>query len=346
MKRSMSRTTNWAAALAPAALFTTAGLAEATQDFPACDAEFEITEPKPRQLWTPSAITLVSEEIADGVFAVVDSRAEAGAPAGYPLATSGGFVIGDEEVVMVETMWNRQLFCQVVDLIRAETDLPVRYAVNTNYHADHMFGNGFLPDDVMVVQHVNTAEKLGEDLTREIAASEQGFGTDQGFDEVTPRLADIVVDADGWSVDLGRYTFEARDYGFAQTGGDLYFYVPEAKVMWTGNSLTAEEPAVPWLLAGGAEDVSETLKAVQASLPEDAIVVPGHGRPVGRDGFTFAIDYLDALVASVKSSVAAGLNLEQASAAASLEAFQGYAGWGFAHTRVNVPNTYKDLSTN
>ena len=56
--------------------------------------------------------------------------------------------------------------------------------------------------------------------------------------------------------------------------------------MWTGNALTAEAPALPWLLMGGAAEVSETLKAVQASLPEEAIVVPGHGRPVGRDGFT------------------------------------------------------------
>lgn len=346
MKSLTSRTSTWIAAFVPAALFATAGLAEATQKVPACDAAFEITEPNPKLLWTPNAITLVSEKLADGVFAVVDSRAQEGARAGLPLATSGGFVIGDEEVVMIETMWNRQLFCQVVDLIRSETDLPVTYAVNTNYHPDHSFGNGFLPEEVKVVQHVKTAARLGDDLSKQIAVSEQGFGTDQGFGEAIPRGADIVVDDDGWSVDLGRYTFEARYYGFGQTGGELFFYVPEAKVMWTGNALTAEAPALPWLLMGGAADVSQTLKAVQTSLPEDAIVVPGHGRPVGRDGFTFMIGYLDALVASVKSSVSAGMNLEQAAAAASLEEFQGYAGWGFAHNRVNLPMTYKDLSAN
>jgi len=346
MKRSISPTSIWATAFASAALFATATLAEATQDFPACDAAFEVTKPNPKLLWTPNAVTLVSEKLADGVFAVLDSRAETGSPAGVPLATSGGFVIGDEEVVVIETMWNRQLFCQMVGLIRAETDLPVTYAVNTSYHADHAFGNGFLPDDVKVVQHVNTAAHLSENFATEVAFSEQGFGTDQGFDEVIPRAADIVVDAKGWSVDLGRYTFEARDYGFAQTGGDLFFYVPEAKVMWTGNALTAEAPALPWLLSGGAADVSKTLSAVQASLPEDAIVVPGHGRPVGRDGFTFMIDYLDALVVSVKSSVEAGMDLGQATAVASMEAFQGYAGWGFAHAMVNVPMTYKDLTAN
>jgi len=42
----------------------------------------------------------------------------------HPLATSSGFVIGDDGVLIVDTMINRQLLCQVVDLVREQTTSP------------------------------------------------------------------------------------------------------------------------------------------------------------------------------------------------------------------------------
>jgi cyclase len=128
------------------------------QRFAACDAEFTTIDPNPNVPWTPNAVTLVSEEVADNVFAVYDANSAEYEPAGFPLATSGGFVIGEDGVLIVETMINRRLLCQVYELIRAETDLPVLYAVNTSHHGDHSYGNAFLPDEVQVVQHERTAE--------------------------------------------------------------------------------------------------------------------------------------------------------------------------------------------
>lgn len=311
------------------------------QTFPALDGfELNITDPNPNIAWTPNAVTLVSEEVSENVFAIYDSNAPTYAPAGFPMATSGGFVIGENGVLLVETMWNRQLLFQVYNLVRAETDLPVLYAVNTNHHADHNFGNSFLPDEVKVVQHERTAEHMAAHFADEMAFSETNFGTDQGFDEATYREADIKVSDDGWSVDLGGITVEARYYGFGQSEGDLFVYVPESAVIWTGNSLTAEAPAIPWLLEGGAELAARTMADVQASLPDDAVVIPGHGRPVGRDGLSFTINYLNSLVDEVRTSRESGNDLEETQAAVTMPDFQGYAAWGFAHTMINVPMTY------
>ena len=103
------------------------------QVFEACEGrDFTVTDPVDGYPWTPNAISLVSEEVAQNVFAVYDSNAADYEPAGYPLATSSGFVIGEDGVLVVDTMINRQLLCQVFELVRAETDLPVRYAVNTS----------------------------------------------------------------------------------------------------------------------------------------------------------------------------------------------------------------------
>jgi cyclase len=319
------------------------GATEEIQSFRACDQPYAFSEPNPAYPWTPNAVHLVSQELSPGVFAIVDANADEYAPAGIPLATSGGFVIGDDGVLMVESMINRQLFCQTIDLVRAETDRPIRYVVNTSSHGDHNFGNSFLPADVQVVQHEQTADYIAEHFDEDVAFMTANFGADQGIDEIEPRAADVRVGDAGWSVDLGGVTVEARHYGFAQTPGDLFVYVPDRKVMWTGNAFLAEAPGVPWLLAGNASAAEATLAAVQASLPPDAIVVPGHGRPRPPADMDFHIDYLQALLAGVQAAVDDGLDREATVATVTLPEFQGYALWGWIHDQVNVPNTYAEL---
>ena len=316
------------------------------QVFGACeDFQIEITEPDPMLVWTPNAIRLVSEELAPGVFAVYDDNAPEFEPMGLPLATSGGFVVGDDGVLLVETMINRQLLCQLEDLVREQTDLPILYAINTSYHGDHSYGNAFLPDEVDVVQHERTADFISMFFEEDVAFMEANFGTDQGLDEIVPVVPDIAVTDAGWSVDLGGLTVEAQYHGFGQTDGDLFVYVPQAEVLWTGNPLIAEAPAIPWLLDGRGEDVAATLAAVQASLPAGAQVVPGHGGPTTVGGFDFSVDYLNTLLTEVQDAVDQGATVEETVAQVTMEAFQGYVLWGWVHDVVNVPNTHADLST-
>jgi glyoxylase-like metal-dependent hydrolase (beta-lactamase superfamily II) len=314
------------------------------QSFDACEVEPTLTDPNPNYVWTPNAIRLVSEELATGVFAVYDDNASDYGPNGIPLATSGGFVIGDDGVALIDTMINRQLFCQLIDLVREQTDKPVLFAINTSYHGDHSYGNAFLPDEVEVVQHERTAEYISQYFEEDIAFMEANFGNDQGLDELVAVVPDITVTDAGWSADLGGLSVEAQYHGFGQTVGDLFVYVPEAQVMWTGNPLIAEAPAIPWLLDGRGAEVSTTLASVRDSLPSTAIVVPGHGRPVTVDTFNFSVGYLDALGDGVQTAVDDGLDVDQTVAAVTLPEYQGYALWDWVHSVVNVPNTYAELN--
>lgn len=320
------------------------GSSQATQTFAACEAQQALTAPNPKYPWTPNAVRLTSQKLAPRVFAIYDANAETAEASGIPLATSGGFVIGDNGVLLVESMINRQLFCQVIQLVRRETDKPILYAVNTSHHGDHSYGNAYLPPDVHIVQHERTAAFIATHFAKDVAFMTANFGADQGLGEIQPVSADIRVKDEGWSVDLGGITVEARYYGFGQTEGDLFVWVPGAKVLWTGNALVAQQPAIPWLLDGHAHEVRETLAAVQASLPEDAIVVPGHGLPTRLHAFDFSVRYLDTLLNHVRAAVDQRRSLEQTVSEVSMKDFQGYALWGWVHAQINVPKTYAELS--
>lgn len=315
------------------------------QTFEACSAPAPaLSAANPMYVWTPNAIRLTSQRVADRVFAVYDQNAATYSAAGIPSATSGGFVVGDNGVLLVESMINRQLFCQLIGLVKQQTDKPITHVINTSSHGDHSFGNTFLPKGVHIVQHQRTAEYIAAHFQEDVDFMKMNFGADQGLDEVRAVAADTLVgDTAPFSVDLGGIQVEARYYGFAQTGGDLFVHVPKAKVLWTGNPLVAARPAIPWLLAGHAQEVGTTMSQVRAALPADTVIIPGHDHPTDAKGLDFSIDYLTNLVQEVGSAASRGLTVSQTVSTVTMTPFQGYKIWDWVHKQVNVPNTYTEL---
>ena len=295
-------------------------------------------------VWDGNSVVLESQQLADGVFAVIPTGAVDLAADGHPMATTGGFVIGKTGALVVESMLNERLNTQLFDLIAAQTDLPVRYLVNTSFHGDHAYGNQYLPDDVVIIQHTNTAAYLDTHLEADKAFMIQNLGAGRGIEEITETPADLLVgDMGHISVDLGGISVTIRDYGFAQTGGDLFMSVPDANVLWTGNPVIAQAPAIPWLLDGKLVRTRDTLAAVLADFDAGTRVVPGHGPVTDIGAIKWSVDYLTAVEAEVTAAIADGLSLEDTVARVQLPEFQGYALFGWLHPNLNVPAAYADL---
>ena len=102
------------------------------------------------------------------------------------------------------------------------------------------------------------------------------FGANVGIEEVIGRTADIVVD-DHVIIDPGNKKVQIMHWGVAQTPGDLFVWVPDEKVFWTGNPLVAPPPALPWLLEGGHEAASH---APPLRVLLDKGLPIGMGRPI------------------------------------------------------------------
>ncbi len=304
-------------------------------------------EKKENLVWDAGAVQLEYHKLAPGVYAYYPTDAQEKNPKGYPVATAGGFVVGDNAVLVVESMVNKRLTDQVLGFVKEVTDKPIRYLVNTSYHGDHSYGNYVFPKSVSIIQHRKNKEfmdnKEGFEADKKFMV--QYFGANRGIEDVVARTADIVLeDGARYEIDLGNKKVEILHFGFAQTEGDLFIWVPEDKVFWTGNPVVAQPPALPWLLDGKHEEVLATLKKVREFLPEDAVVVPGHGVPIQPKDIDFKIRYLETLHQEVKSAVEQGMTLKEAQKTITLPDFQGYALFGWVHTQVNVPSIFKELS--
>jgi cyclase len=288
--------------------------------------------------WDASLVNLTSKELSPGVFAVLpDDVFDKD-----HVATTAGFVIGDRGVLVIESMLNGDLASQLIGLVRKQTNKPVRFLVNTSYHGDHAYGNYVFPESTVIVQHPATKRYMDEHFEDDRNFMLGLMGKGRGIERVQSRSADVVV-PEMITIDLGDRMVEVRHFGFAQTPGDLVVWVPDAKVLWVGNMIQAPSPALPWLLEGRHHDTIETLSRVKAFLPEDATIIPGHGKPMRPSGIDFPLNYLRELDGSVRKAIDEGRSAEEAQNAVAMAHYSDYSLFEWAHRTVNVPAAYSHL---
>lgn len=295
-------------------------------------------------VWDANKVELSSEKLSEGVFYYHAKDAQLLKEKGGAAATSGGFIFGSKGVLLIETMLNKKLFEQTTALVKKSTPSAIIYAVNTSAHGDHSFGNMYLSKNTKIIQHQQTANYIANHLEDDKKFMIQNFGSGRGIESIQARAPDILVPSGGKLIlDLGGIRVEIIDFGFAQTGGDLFIWEPKSKVLWTGNPIIALKPAIPWLLDGNVEATLATLKKVYDFLPEDARIIPGHSVKIKKEDLKWHLDYLEALKKKVLAEIKLGATEKDIGARVPMPEFSGYAIYGWVHSGVNVPAAYKEF---
>ncbi|WP_147322030.1 MBL fold metallo-hydrolase [Mucilaginibacter conchicola] len=300
-------------------------------------------------IWDANKVTLGLKKISNDVYAIIPATAEVETTKGIPQATTGGFIIGDKGVLLIEVMMTKRLYDQELKLIRSVTDKPIIYAVNTSDHGDHCFSNYLLPASAVIVQNQFAKDNLAKNYEGIKQFMVTLFGSGRGIENTVYRPADIAIPQNGkLQIDMGRGKLvELLNISPAQSMADLFVWMPNQKVFWAGNPFIAESPAIPWLFDGFFLEPAANLKKVYDFLPDDAIVIPGHGRITNKAGIKYTIDYVDALKDQVQAAVNKGLTLEQTKEVVKMKDFdKGYVLFNWLHYNFNLPNAYKDISTN
>ena len=245
----------------------------------------------------PTGCTLSTKELAPGVYALLSS---------IPGVDNAGFVVGEKGVLVIDAHISIPMARQIQARVREVTDKPIRYLVNSNYHADHTFGNCAFPAETLVVQQRETAARTPY-LKEEWEFMLPAVANDPTiFEGVTFRPPDLVFD-DSLHIDLGGQIVEIHWFGPANTPGDTITYVPSAKAAWTGNmtggsfGLALESDAPTYL--GTLTRFVQTIEVEK--------LIPAHAPILGPSDLWVYLVYFSQLTHDIKKALSAGWTLEE-----------------------------------
>jgi len=210
-------------------------------------------------------LPFVLKQVGPGVYAAIDGPE-------HKAGSNAGFVIGDDGVLVVDAFFTQDAAKALVAEIRRLTPKPIRYVVNTHYHADHTGGDQVLRDaGAIIIAHrnvrgwvrTNNINLFGDRITPELKARIEALP-----------LPDLVTDKD-LTVWLGSRRVVVSTV-LGHTGGDLTISVPDSKVLFAGDMLWRR--IAPNLIDGSVKEWTAT-DAAFMRIPDAALTryVPGHG---------------------------------------------------------------------
>lgn len=184
-----------------------------------------------------------------------------------------GFVVTDEGVVLIDSGGSFKGAKALHDVIKTVTTKPVRYVINTGGQDHRWFGNDYfsrlgariISSAAAKKDHKTRSNSLWSMLETRIGA--------EGIKGTKEKFADIVF-KDSYQFNLAGVSFNIYHSGQAHTPGDAYVWLPQSKVMFSGDIVYTER-----MLSISDSSKSQSWLTVFDAMAsyKPKYVVPGHG---------------------------------------------------------------------
>ncbi len=183
----------------------------------------------------------------------------------YARVTAGA-VITPEGSILIDTLPYSQETWEIKTFLQDRLRVPVRYVVNTHYHADHTRGTCLFPDAV-VVGHT-LCRQLLDTIGR--SGLEQAQSQPAELMDLRVVLPGIVFEDGCLNLHLGDKTVQLI-HSPGHSPDSTVVLIPEDRVLFAADTMMP----IPTFLDGDLEDLISSLEAI-GNQPVDN-VVQGHG---------------------------------------------------------------------
>lgn len=280
------------------------------------------------------------EKIADGVYYVPS----------HGFGSNDVVIVNDDDVVLVDTADTPAAMRALLQDLKAITDKPVRYVIDTHWHFDHVDGNSVFGPQVQIIGHEFVRHALesfdvlhrepylsmgAPDVSARVTALEQRLATASAREQASlqQQLAEAqqlqrdyaevrvvppnMTYSERLVLQRGAREIELLFLGRGHTGGDTVVYLPKERIVCSGDLM---ETSIPYMGDAFFDDWISTLGALKRL--DFAVDLPGHGVPFADKSLITALQgYIRDFVAQGRKLRAQGLSAEQAAKRIDLTAY-------------------------
>ncbi|UCE68059.1 MAG: MBL fold metallo-hydrolase [Candidatus Zixiibacteriota bacterium] len=225
----------------------------------------------------------------------------------YMLVGAGGNIgvsVGEDGVIMIDDQHaaaNSAILASVATI----TDKPVKFLINTHWHADHTDGNELMGKaGSIIIAHDNVRKTLSEKQFIEF------------FDRPVEPLPEAGLPAITFT-DAVTFHFNGDEIYVlhtepAHTDGDVIVYFKNANVVHAGDIVfSGMYPFIDHERDGSAEGLIRVVGRLLETIDDSTEVIPGHGELCGKQ---YLKDYhymLSTITSRVKAMMSEGKTLDE-----------------------------------
>ncbi len=205
---------------------------------------------------------------------------------------TAGVIVGADWAAVVDTLSYPEETLEIRDFVEQELHVPVRYVINTHYHADHSWGSCFFPGAIVI------SHKLCRDFleNRGIPSLEEAQRHNSSFRKSRIILPQITFDEGEISLKVDKKTITLISLPGHSPDGIGVLNV-EDRILFASDVFMP----LPYLVDGDIEDMIASFKKIRKMGLEN--IVQGHGEVILRGEVDDTIDSHLAYLSNIRRVV-------------------------------------------
>ena len=207
---------------------------------------------------------------------------------------TAGVVVGPQWAVVIDTLALPDETLGMREFIEHELSVPVRYVINTHYHADHAWGNCFFPG-ATVIAHELCRILLDERGQPSLEAARK---QNAAFRQVKIVLPHLTFSAGEMNLRVGKKNLTILPAPGHSNDG-IAVLVEEDRILFAGDAFMP----LPYVVDGDIDDIAASIKKIGRMGLEN--IVQGHGDIILRGEIDAAVRENLTYITNVKKVVKA-----------------------------------------
>jgi cyclase len=191
---------------------------------------------------------------------------------------TAGVVVGPQWAVVIDTLALPEEALGIREYIEHDLGLPIRYVINTHYHADHAWGNCFFPS-ATIISHTRCRQLL---IERGIPSLETVRKQNPSFKQTKIVLPQLVFNQGALNLRVGKKNL-ALSPSTGHSSDGLSVFVEEDRVLFAGDAFMP----LPYLVDGNIDEMTASVKKIGRMGLEN--IIQGHGDVILRGEIEAAV---------------------------------------------------------